>query len=125
MSDQTGDGIGATSTEDLTKFKNLTIITHCLYAAGVFLGITAVVGVIIAYIKRGETAGSIYQSHMTYAIRTFWWGTLFGIIGLFTTFLIIGFPILIFGTVQYLVRVVRALLAIFDDKAIANPKSFF
>ena len=52
-----------------------------LYLAGLVSGITALIGLILAYVKRGELAGTPYESHMTYAIRTFWIALLGVIVG--------------------------------------------
>jgi uncharacterized membrane protein len=44
-----------------------------LYLGALFtLSLTAIVGIIIAYVKRRDLAGTPYESHITSAIRTFW-----------------------------------------------------
>lgn len=64
-----------------------SIVTH---------GVTAVVGVIIAYVKRGDARGTIFESHYSNAITVFWvtlifWtliiaATIAGVAGLFASF---------------------------------------
>ena len=45
------------------------------------LTLVGIVGVIVAYIKRSEARGTWLESHMTWLIRTFWWSTLWALIG--------------------------------------------
>jgi uncharacterized membrane protein len=54
-----------------TDLRTWAIAVWVLYLASYLTGITAIVGVIIAYVKRQDAAGTPYASHMTYAIRTF------------------------------------------------------
>jgi uncharacterized membrane protein len=107
------------------SLRNLVIVVHGLYAASLITGFTSIVGLIIAYIKRPETVGTIYESHMTYAIRTFWIGFIAGAVSFFLVFLLIGIPMLIAIGIWFIVRIVRALLAILDDKPIAKPLGWF
>ena len=45
------------------------------------LTLVGIAGVIIAYIKRSDARGTWLESHMTWLIRTFWWSTLWALIG--------------------------------------------
>jgi uncharacterized membrane protein len=105
--------------------RNYAVIVHACYAAALLVGVTSIVGVVIAYIKRPDVAGTIYESHLHYAIRTFWIGLAMGLAGFVLTFVIIGIFVLIFTGVWYIIRVVRAFLAWADQKPIDNPRRFF
>ena len=49
-----------------------TLIVWGLYLASFFsLATTQIIGLIIAYVKRSDAAGTPFESHMIYAIRTF------------------------------------------------------
>jgi uncharacterized membrane protein len=48
-------------------------VTYGLYALGLVIFWPAVVGLILAYVKRGDARGSIIESHYSWLIRTFWW----------------------------------------------------
>jgi len=50
------------------------LICYGLFLAAVATGFTAIAGVVLAYIKRTETSGTIWQSHFTGLIRLFWIG---------------------------------------------------
>jgi len=37
------------------------------------MGILSVIALVINYVKRPDARGTVYESHMTWMIRTFWW----------------------------------------------------
>ena len=92
-----------------------------LYLAGLVSGITALVGLILAYVKRGELAGTPYESHMTYAIRTFWIALLGVIIGSVLVLVLIGYLLLPIVGIWSLYRMVRGLVLALDGRPIPNP----
>ena len=54
--------------------RSLTLALYVLYIVAIFTaGILAVVALIINYIKFNDVKGSIFESHFTWQIRTFWW----------------------------------------------------
>lgn len=54
--------------------RTLTIALYVLYIAAIFSGgLLAVIALIINYVKRSAVQGSIFESHFTWQIRTFWW----------------------------------------------------
>lgn len=59
-------------------------LNYILYIVGFFTGITAIVGVILAYQNRRE-ATEPYRSHFEYQIKMFWRGLIFwaAIIGIY------------------------------------------
>jgi len=48
------------------------IVWGCNAVSYFTLGGASIIGLIIAYVKRSDLRGTIYESHMTSAIRTFW-----------------------------------------------------
>jgi uncharacterized membrane protein len=105
-----------TASEDV-KNKNLTQIIYGLYAAAV-LGIpTNIVAIIMNYIKREDVAGTMYESHFSWQIRTFWWSLLWGVIG---TILIVAFGlgIIVLGVlfIWYVYRIVKGWLRLSENK---------
>ena len=54
--------------------RTLTIALYVLYIAAIFSGgVLAVIALIINYVKRSAVQGTIFESHFTWQIRTFWW----------------------------------------------------
>jgi uncharacterized membrane protein len=98
--------------------QRVATIDYVLHMAGPLLsmGVLSVIALIINYVKREDARGTIYESHMTWMIRTFWW-TLFWIIisalpALLLTMLsfgLLGF-LFIVPTLWYLYRMIKGLL---------------
>jgi uncharacterized membrane protein len=75
--------------------KSWTLIVWGLYLASFFsLATTQIIGLIIAYVKRSDAAGTPFESHMIYAIRTFWIGLGVELIGLILSVVGIGVGVL-------------------------------
>ncbi|MDE1467331.1 DUF4870 family protein [Aurantiacibacter sp. D1-12] len=69
------------------------VIISILYLLNFVLGFSVIVGVILAYIWRGEERTSEWeQTHYTYLIRTFWIGLLIFVVVFF------GWFVAMFGT---------------------------
>ncbi len=97
-------------------------IIYILYLVGIAVGLTALVGIVWAYIARGNTQPDDWErSHLTYQIRTFWIGLLYSLIGVVTAFVLIGFLILLAGAIWYIVRCVKGLMAHGQRQPIENP----
>jgi uncharacterized membrane protein len=104
--------------------RTMVQVIYALYAVSFFVGITSLVGVIIAHVKRSDYAGTIYADHLTWQIRSFWFAFLFGVIGMVTIAFGIGFLILGLSAVWFIYRIVKGFLAVNDRKGFADPKSF-
>jgi uncharacterized membrane protein len=100
------------------------VISSGLVAFAPLVAIAGIVGVIIAYVKRGEAEGTWVRSHFDWLIRTFWWSLLWSIIvvavGLVLTLVLIGLLILPIGlaavSIWGIYRVVRGYLAFKDSQ---------
>jgi uncharacterized membrane protein len=105
--------------------KTLATVVYALQAASLILGLTSLVGVILNYIKRGEVAGTIAESHFTWQIRTFWITFILGIIGVLLSAVIIGLPLLFLLGVWFIYRFVRGWLWLNANEPVPNPKAWF
>ena len=61
-----------TAAPDSDRSRLIAIVVWGLYLAAVINGITALAGVVLAYVSRGEARGTVYESHFSHAIETFW-----------------------------------------------------
>jgi uncharacterized membrane protein len=105
-----------------TNPKTWAIIVWGLYIASYFtFALTMVIGLIIAYVKRADVAGTPFESHMTSAIRTFWISLIVGVIGAVLSFVGIGVVILIALAIWQLFRTIRGLIYALDAKPIGDP----
>lgn len=104
--------------EQLDSLRQLTLIIYLLYALSWFAGLSAVVAIVINYVKREDAAGTIYESHFRWQIRTFWWAVSWAVLGLIT--LIVGVGWIIFGVlvVWLIYRLVKGLLYWNDRRAL-------
>ena len=101
----------------------LALVVYILYLAGFLTAITAVIGVIIAYIQ-SDTADPVARSHFQFQIRTFWILLLYIVIGLALTVVGVGILILLWSLVWSIVRNIKGILALNENKPIADPKSW-
>ncbi len=102
--------------EQLASLRQLTLVIYILYALSWFVGITALVAIIINYVKRADVAGTLYESHFTWQIRTFWWGLLWAVLGGLTLVVGVGFVILLAAFVWTVYRLVKGFLYWNDRK---------
>ena len=78
--DVTPTALGKTP-EELAGLKNMTMVVYALQALAFLWGVTAIIGVVVNYVKRDDTHGTVYESHFQWQIRTFWWSLLWGVVG--------------------------------------------
>ena len=98
-------------------------LIYWLYLVNVILMFTGLIGVIMAYINKSD-APEWLQSHYQLQIRTFWIGVLFGIVGMLTTVIFIGFLILLFTIIWYIVRCVKGLKYLGQNEAYPDPETW-
>jgi uncharacterized membrane protein len=99
-------------------------VVYGLYALGFFNGITWIIGVIIAHLKRGDATELWLDSHYRWQVRTFWWGLLWGILLgpaiFFLVVLVITIPLaFILGGIYVIwlvYRIVRGWLCLMERK---------
>jgi uncharacterized membrane protein len=91
-----------------------------------FFGVLGIVAVIIAYVRRSETAGTWLASHYRWLIRTFWFSMLWAVVGAMVLvtlgLILIGIPIAfgiwIAATIWVIYRLVRGYVLFKDSQAI-------
>jgi len=103
--------------------RGLAFAVYILYLLGYLTGITALIGVIIAYLQAGSS-DSAMKSHYTFQVRTFWVGLLYLFGGVLLLHLAVGALILLWWFVWSLLRNVKGLLALNRNEPIANPESW-
>jgi uncharacterized membrane protein len=72
-------------------------VVYVVYVAALFTGVPFLFGAIIAWLKRGSAAGTIYESHFANQLRIFWIGLLVFVVGWLTLIILIGWVILGLG----------------------------
>jgi uncharacterized membrane protein len=99
----------------LQYLKKITTLVYLLQAASFLIGVTFLVALIISYVKRPDVEGTFLASHFTWQIRTFWYGLLWGLIGIISHFFLIGYLILAANTVWMLYRIIKGWLRLQDE----------
>lgn len=107
--------LSSSNSQDL---KNLAQLVYILQAFSLVLGITAVIGLFINYIKKDEVKGTYLESHFSWQIKSFWYGLLGIMLGYLLTIVLIGFVILAVTILWYIYRMVKGCLALNDGKVI-------
>jgi len=118
-----------------------TLVVYAMFAIAAITGLVSsglvhfaplvalagIVGVIIAYVKRGEARGTWVESHLDWLIGTFWWSLLWDVVAIVVgilTFWILGLGILLAmlilaaTSIWVIYRVVRGYLAFKDSEAL-------
>ena len=96
--------------------KGHAIIVYALIGIGLFTGVPILIGAVWAMVKRRGALGTIYHSHYTNAIRVFWWGLFWSVIGCILLVAVIGVPILISAWLWSLYRVINGLSKVLSDQ---------
>jgi uncharacterized membrane protein len=105
--------------EQLASLKTLTMVVYALQVLSVFVGITAIVGVIINYLKREDAAGTLYESHFDWQIRTFWWGLVWSVIGFVLLFAFgLGLLVWFVAGIWALYRVIKGFIKLNDNQPV-------
>lgn len=103
------------------NLKTLTAVVYGLQAAFFLVGLSAIVAVVINYVKKEEVSGTWLESHFRWQIRTFWYGLLWGAIGLLLLVFVVGWFILMVDAVWIIYRIVKGWLNLNDGKPMPPP----
>lgn len=98
-------------------------LIYILYLASILVGITGIVGVILAYMNKGS-APEWLQSHYVFQIHTFWKGLLYMLLGAILTVVLIGFLVMLFALVWWIVRCLKGLKAAGNGQPIEDPRGW-
>lgn len=96
--------------------KTHALIAYILMTIGLLTAIPILFGALWAMIKRKDAAGTVYHSHYTNAIRTFWWSLLWTIIGGVLVFVLIGYAVLGIVWLWIAYRMINGMVKLLDDK---------
>lgn len=124
MSNPDDDQITRQTDRWLEPGKTNIQVIYILYLASFVVGITGLVGVVMAYINRGKSAPWI-ETHYTWAIRTFWIGVLYSLIAALLMIIAVGFVLFFAVAVWVVIRVVVGLQKAGRNEPIANPESWW
>ena len=105
-----------TTEERLASLKTLTAVIYGLYALSMFAGISAIVAIVLNYIKVDDAKGTWLESHFSWQIRTFWWSLLWAVIGGITWIILIGWVVWGVAYIWFIYRIAKGWLNLNDGK---------
>ncbi len=98
-------------------------LVYIIYLVSLLLGVTAVIGVAMAYMNKGA-APEWLKTHYVFLIHTFWKGLLYGVIGAILTVVFIGFLVMLFVLVWWVIRCVKGLKLVRKKQPIPDPRGW-
>jgi uncharacterized membrane protein len=104
------------SDEKLGSLKTLATVIYALYAVSLFFGVTAVIAIVLNYIKREDVQGTWLESHFRWQISTFWWGLLWLVVGWITWVILIGWLVWGAAGIWFIYRIAKGWLNLNDNK---------
>ena len=106
--------------QKLQSLKTIATVVYALQAAGFVLGgVTWIIAIIVNYVKRDDVRGTWLEPHFTWQIRTFWWGLLWGVVGVILAFVLVGFAVLFAAAIWMIYRIVKGWLALYEGKPVS------
>lgn len=100
--------------DDNKKYVYAVYILQALFFLG--LVFTPIMGVIINYIKDDDVRGSWLESHFRWQKHTFWYATLWSVLG-YLAFFLIGWLVIFVATIWYFYRIAKGWIYLADGKA--------
>ncbi|MGE5146398.1 MAG: DUF4870 family protein [Candidatus Eiseniibacteriota bacterium] len=97
-------------------------LVYILCAVGLFVPVTWIVGVVIAYVYRGDAPVDL-KTHFTFQVRTFWLGVLGMFVSALTVFVVIGWFLGLAVLVWTIVRLVKGWKWLDEVRPVPNPTS--
>lgn len=110
--------INAPSHTDDDSVRITAIIAYVLLLAGwPTLHLATIVGVILAYVQRADWQGTIWETHFSNVIHTFWTALIISVLSIPLCFVGVGFVIIGFVILWFLYRSIRGLIRAIDRVA--------
>lgn len=103
---------------------NRPTVVSLLYLSSFILGITVIVGVVLAYVWKGEAHAEWETSHYDYLIRTFWIGLIGGVVSVLLMIVLIGFLLMLAVGVLVVVRCVLSIVNAQKQQPMPNPETW-
>ena len=114
MADANASGPAPVASADSAR--TLAIIIYLLYLASLCNGITAIIGVALAYAKREDARGTPYESHFSNAIEMFWVFLVGMMVAVPLCFVLIGIPLVVALYIWVIFRTVKGLVRAIDGR---------
>ena len=95
-----------------------------LYLASFVTGFTGLIGIVLAHVWQGEQDNDAWmESHLTYLVRTFWFGFLAGLAATVLSVVLIGFLLFPVIAIWFGARSVFSLMRAQKREPMPDPKT--
>ncbi len=111
--------MNAATDEQLASLKTLTTVIYGLYALSLVIGVTAIVAIVLDYIKKDDTRGTWLESHFSWQIRTFWWSVVWMVVGWIAWIILAGWLVWGVAGIWFIYRIAKGWLNLNDGKPMA------
>ncbi len=113
------DAIDVPGSQTIEGLRSVALAVYVLQGLSFLWGITAVIGVIVDYVKLDDARGTWVESHLRWQIRTFWWALFWSVIGMLLIFAF-GLGFLILSVVYFwtIYRVVKGWLKLTERRPV-------
>lgn len=98
-------------------------LIYILYLVGIAIPVLPVVGVVLAYLFRGNASGWL-DSHYTYIVRTFWIGLLYSLLSILLMVILIGWIVSLAVVIWLVVRCVKGMQLLSKREAVPDPQTW-
>ena len=98
------------------NLKKYTFTVYILQALSFVLLVTAVIGIIINYVKDEDVQGTWLESHFEWQKNTFWYGLSWIVLGVLTTFILVGYVVLSVTLIWLMYRIAKGWIYLVDGK---------
>lgn len=98
------------------RLKTITAVVYALQAAAYFTGLTALVGVIINYVKLDDVRGTWLESHFRWQIRTFWFALLWFALRALSWIVFVGMIVVGATAIWVIYRIVKGWLNLYEER---------
>jgi uncharacterized membrane protein len=103
-----GTPIPTTPAPPASQTDSTAKIVYILYLVALLSGVTALIGVVMAYVNMGDAPEPL-RTHYRFQIRTFWIGLLYFVAAGLLTLAVVGAFLIPLVAVWYIVRCVKGL----------------
>lgn len=126
--DSSGTGTGGPANDITDAFTGRdpvksAFLIYILYLVGIAVPVLPIVGVILAYLFRGNASGWL-STHYTYIVRTFWIGLLYSVLSIILMIVLIGWLVSIAVVVWLVVRCVKGMQLLAKREAVPDPETW-
>jgi uncharacterized membrane protein len=99
------------------RLKTITTIVYALQAGFFLLGVSALVALILNYVKLDDVRGTWLESHFRWQIRTFWFALLWYALAGLTWIVFVGMLVAFANTLWIIYRIIKGWLDLSENQS--------